>query len=359
LLIFSPLLPPRTAAFVAAPRERRTCWVPSVCRGSTGDNEQLMLEEAARLKGEAEAAAAVLEAKKRLREEQERAVAASKADVEQEAMDIEGIKKDLEETQTQLRRAEAFSLPEKDGLQQKVKELEQLLAQLGGGSSDSATEVKPQVAAAPTPPPPPEEERVPGEVTRDGKPMSAWNDADWEDLAEKSELMSVEQRFDLAQALGPDGRQQLSEFTRKKEDAMEAARKKEEAARLNEAQTEAAKLRDRMSFESLKSMSNEERVKLATEVGPAYLTSLAIVAASYWALSVPFIIYGYHESTGKWPGLDSLGILASPEAAGMFAGIFATYALLKPARLFVALLLTPWTVENVMPRLPSWEAPKE
>jgi acetyl-CoA carboxylase beta subunit len=51
--------------------------------------------------------------------------------------------------------------------------------------------------------------------------------------------------------------------------------------RLKEAQTKAATLRERISFESLKTMSNEERLQLATEVGPAYLTSLAIVAVSY------------------------------------------------------------------------------
>jgi len=355
-MLFSPLLPPRTAAFTNASWGRRAYRVPSVCRGSVSDDEQLLLEEAARLRGEAEAAAAVLEAKKRLREEQEKAMVPPQTDAKQEAIDIE---KSLEETRAQLRKAEAFSLPGRENLQSKVMELEQLQAQLRGDSSDSATVSETNVAAPPTPSPAPKQEEERGGVTRDGRPMSAWNDADWEDLAEKSVLMSVEARFNLAQSLGPDGRQRLAELVQKNEDAMEAKRAEEEASRLKEAQTKAATLRERISFESLKTMSNEERLQLATEVGPAYLTSLAIVAVSYWAISVPLLLYGYHESTGQWPGLDNLSILSSPEAAGVFAGFFGMYALLKPVRLFVALLVTPWTVENVMPRLPGFGGPNE
>mmetsp|Transcript_49673 Transcript_49673/g.154189 ORF Transcript_49673/g.154189 Transcript_49673/m.154189 type:complete len:286 (+) Transcript_49673:74-931(+) len=211
---------------------------------------------------------------------------------------------------------------------------------------------------SPPPPPPPPLPQVPAGLTRNGRPVAAWTDADWEELAVASEKMSVEQRFDLAQALGRDGRERLGKLTARREEQRrgeEEQRREEEeaaaAAREQASRGAASELLSKLTFERLKEMSNEERFEVAKEVGPAYAVSLALVALCYWALNIPFLAYAYHESTGLWPDLGSLDSLDSLQAAGTFASIFAAYALLKPVRLFVALLVTPWTVENVMPAL--------
>jgi len=312
-----------------------------------------MLQKAARLKGEAEAAAALLEAQKNLRETRERVEeAAGKMDANQEAVRVA---EKLEEARAKLRKAEAFKLPERLALKQEVESLERRAGELRARLTGPELQEEPPMPQGQTT----QAQQPPTGLNRNGKPVAQWTDADWEDLAVASEGMTAEQRFDLAQALGRDGRRRLSEITERKEEQRRKEREEADAAQAEANRDVARNLRERLTFEKLKEMSNEERLEVAKEVGPAYLISLVLVAQGYWALNVPFLVYAYHETTGQWPDLGSLDSLGSLQAAGAFAGIFAVYALLKPVRLFVALLVTPWTVENVMPNVPWFGQSKD
>jgi len=321
-----------------------------------------LLEEANRLRGEAEAAKALLEAQKALRLEKERMEELKRPTPEQE---VATVTQKLEDAQTKLRKAEAFALPEAGELKREVAALESRKQELQA-QMEAAT------APPPAPAPPPEAERPVG-LNRNGKPMAEWTDKDWEDLSVAEDQMNPTLRFELAKALGKEGRERLTAIRQRKRDERwkeeekevkqqealwqweEEKRQKDEEKRKATLRDQARGLRSRLSFERLKEMSNEERLEVAKDAGPAYVIALALVALCYWALNVPFLVLAYHESTGLWPDVSNLESLGSLQAAGAFAGIFAMYALLKPVRLFVALLVTPWTVENVMPNVPGWQ----
>eukprot|EP00931_Biecheleriopsis_adriatica_P101305 TRINITY_DN76474_c0_g1_i1.p1 TRINITY_DN76474_c0_g1~~TRINITY_DN76474_c0_g1_i1.p1 ORF type:complete len:291 (+),score=82.17 TRINITY_DN76474_c0_g1_i1:19-891(+) len=116
-----------------------------------------------------------------------------------------------------------------------------------------------------------------------------------------------------------------------------------------------ASLSERLNWEKLQAMSNEERMAVFQEVGPAFTISLAMVGATYWSINLAILLTAYHESTGSWPKLEEIFTLADGgAAAGTLAGVLAIAALLKPLRLLAAALLTPWTAENILPKLPSW-----
>jgi len=114
-------------------------------------------------------------------------------------------------------------------------------------------------------------------------------------------------------------------------------------------------LSEKLSWDNLKDMSNEERLQLTQEIGPAFGASVGIVAVCYWSISLPLLLNAYHESTGEWPKFEELFSLEnSGKTAGAVAGVFAMAALLKPLRIAAAVALTPWTADNVVPLLPAW-----
>mmetsp|Transcript_12271 Transcript_12271/g.25854 ORF Transcript_12271/g.25854 Transcript_12271/m.25854 type:complete len:299 (-) Transcript_12271:218-1114(-) len=113
------------------------------------------------------------------------------------------------------------------------------------------------------------------------------------------------------------------------------------------------KLSDRLSWEKIEAMSNEERFALSQEVGPAFGLSVAIVAVCYWSITLPILLNAYHDSTGEWPRVEEIFSLSDGgKAAGAVAGILGLAALLKPLRIAAAIALTPWTADNVLPFFP-------
>ncbi|CAE7704376.1 unnamed protein product [Symbiodinium sp. CCMP2592] len=113
------------------------------------------------------------------------------------------------------------------------------------------------------------------------------------------------------------------------------------------------KLSDRLSWEKIEAMSNEERFALSQEVGPAFGLSVAIVAVCYWSITLPILLNAYHDSTGEWPRVEEIFSLSDGgKAAGAVAGILGLAALLKPLRIAAAIALTPWTADNVLPLFP-------
>lgn len=117
--------------------------------------------------------------------------------------------------------------------------------------------------------------------------------------------------------------------------------------------TPATTLQSKLTFEKLQAMTDEERLKVAQEAGPAFLVSLAIVAISYWSVTLSILAYVVHESTGHWPNpTELLNADNRGEAAGIFAGFLSMLVLFKPVRIILAMLLTPWTAEHVIPLLP-------
>lgn len=120
------------------------------------------------------------------------------------------------------------------------------------------------------------------------------------------------------------------------------------------------KLSDRLSWEKIEAMSNEERFALSQEVGPAFGLSVAIVAVCYWSLTLPVLLNAYHDSTGEWPRVEEIFSLSDGgKAAGAVAGILGLAALLKPLRIACAIALTPWTADNVLPLVPWLSQKKE
>jgi len=108
-------------------------------------------------------------------------------------------------------------------------------------------------------------------------------------------------------------------------------------------------LGDKLTFDALKAMSNEERLAVATEAGPAFTCALLLVGLFYWSVTLPIFAYIFHESTGAWPNLTDWGFWENGNAAGAVAGLLSITALLKPVKVVVSLLITPWTSENVLP----------
>jgi len=114
-------------------------------------------------------------------------------------------------------------------------------------------------------------------------------------------------------------------------------------------------LSERLNWEKLQAMSTDEKVALFQEVGPAFTVSIGIVAVCYWSISLPILAVAYHESTGQWPSLqDVFSLNDGGAAAGALAGVLGLAALMKPLRIAAAIALTPWTAENVLPKLPQW-----
>lgn len=321
---------------------------PTATASKEEDEAAALARQAARLREEAAAQAAVLEAQKRLREEREKMQAPPEEDA---AKELERVTDKLALIRPKLRKAEAFSLPEKDTLKSEVSDLESRVAEL---------KKKLEPPPAPAPPPPPaaspvssEADKKLGGLTRDGKTMSQWTDDDWEAFATLFEDSDVERRFDLIQTMGPEGKKRLQGIVVARDAKKQAEEDKKTAARVEENRKAAEELRGKLTFENVQRMSNEERFELANKLGPSYLTSLALIAFSFWAIGLPILAYFYHESTGQWPSVFSLFSLDDVAATGgMMATILGVYALLKPVRLVAAIFLTPWTMENITPYLP-------
>lgn len=333
---------------------------------ASGDAELEAAElqrQADELRQQAEAEQELLQAQQRLRAEKEKL--GPKADL---AESLAAVEKKLETASAKLRKAAAFKLPESEGLKIEVEKLEQQAAEL-------RDQLAPKEEATPAPavPEPASQSRAPGVplwVHKDGKPVVEWNDKDWEDVARTASEMSLERRFDLAQIVGRDGRRRLSEIERRLEEErrqeeirLEEKRgeeeKKKEAIRLEEVRASTKKLASKLTFEKLKDMSNEDRIQLAQEAGPAFVISLLMVAVVYYSLNLPVLAYAYHEATGSWPNITDFGALDTVTAAGAVAGVISVATLLKPVRWLVALLITPWTAENILPLFPWLVQQKE
>lgn len=114
-----------------------------------------------------------------------------------------------------------------------------------------------------------------------------------------------------------------------------------------------APLSERLSWEKLEAMSNEERLALTQEIGPAFGVSVGIVAFVYWSITLPILLNAYYQSTGEWPRFEELFSLSDGgRTAGAVAGILGLAALMKPLRIAAAIALTPWTADNVLPLIP-------
>jgi len=185
--------------------------------GEGGDADvDSLLREAQRLREQAEAEQEMLQAKKRLREAQEEEQQAQQtqqplADLEQELV---ATSEKLEVAKTKLSRAEAFKLPEMEGLQKEVAALaarsEQLQTELQAKKEPPAAE--PSSPTTPT-------KRVRTNLKRDGKELT---EADWEDLGRVFDSMAWDKRVELGQALGPEGREKLSEVMKRQEEEKES-----------------------------------------------------------------------------------------------------------------------------------------
>eukprot|EP00931_Biecheleriopsis_adriatica_P102851 TRINITY_DN77763_c0_g1_i1.p1 TRINITY_DN77763_c0_g1~~TRINITY_DN77763_c0_g1_i1.p1 ORF type:complete len:314 (-),score=45.84 TRINITY_DN77763_c0_g1_i1:142-1083(-) len=168
----------------------------------------------------------------------------------------------------------------------------------------------------------------------------------WNDWQKQTAAVAVEQSAPAAKTADLD------------EGALQALRLSPRANRGNETESEQDKdVFSKLTFDSIMQMSYEERFQLAFDLGPAFTASVAIVALCYWAVCLPITCFAYYETTGEWPQLDQLGIeLRSDRTAGTAVGILgsmmAITVLLKPLRLLAAFLITPWTAEHVLPRIP-------
>jgi len=316
------------------------------------------LEEAKRVREEAEAEAALLEARKRLRAQEK----AAEADLEEE-----GLADRVKATAARLDRAKAFQTPDKDELQKELAELEKRLAEVS--KKPALNVLEPVPVAEPVPVPVGAQAKrlvnVVGatrqtRLQRFGRDLT---EEDWKDLAVRAQDMSAAQLADLGVALGPDGRKRLSDMMdenreqeRKKEEVKEEEeRKKEEAKeaeRMEAAKEKAKDLRSRLSFDKVKEMNPNELMGLAAELGPAFTVSIPIVGACYWSVNLIIFTAVYYYTTGELPNPNLLSSMDTVEAGGLIAGIVSVAVLLKPVRLLLAVLLTPWTAEHVMPRLP-------
>ncbi|CAJ1454962.1 unnamed protein product [Effrenium voratum] len=127
-----------------------------------------------------------------------------------------------------------------------------------------------------------------------------------------------------------------------------------------EARCEKPPLSERLSWEKFQAMSNEEKLELTQELGPAFGVSVGIVAFIYWSITLPILLNAYHDSTGEWPQVQELFSLNDGgRTAGAVAGILGLAALLKPLRIAAAIALTPWTADNVLPLIPWLGSKKE
>jgi len=321
--------------------------------GDSSSEAATLLAEAKRVREEAEAETALLEARKRLRQQEE----AAEADLEQE-----GLAQRVKETEAKLDRAKAFQTADKDELQKELTELKKRLAE----ASKPSAEVSPPKPQEPAPAGPPEGAQakrllnVVGATTK--TKLQRYNreltEEDYQDLATRAQDMSPAQLADLGVALGRDGRQKLSEaMDEKREDE----RKKEEAKeteRMEAAKQQAKDLRSKLSFDKVKEMKPDELMGLAAELGPAFTVSIPIVGICYWTVNLIIFTAVYYYTTGELPNPSLLSSMDTVEAGGLIAGIVSVAVLLKPVRLLLAVLLTPWTAEHVMPRLP-WAANEE
>mmetsp|Transcript_6695 Transcript_6695/g.12144 ORF Transcript_6695/g.12144 Transcript_6695/m.12144 type:complete len:218 (+) Transcript_6695:27-680(+) len=120
------------------------------------------------------------------------------------------------------------------------------------------------------------------------------------------------------------------------------------------------RLSQRLNWEKIQAMSTEEKIALSQEAGPAFGLSVAIVALCYWSITLPILLNAYRESTGDWPRIEEIFSLADGgKAAGAVAGILGLTALLKPLRIAVAIAITPWTADNVLPKFPWLSQPQD
>ncbi|CAK0881676.1 unnamed protein product [Prorocentrum cordatum] len=98
--------------------------------------------------------------------------------------------------------------------------------------------------------------------------------------------MDAEERYDLARELGPQGRRRVDSLLAEM-NAEDAAKdpEAENAQRVEAAKKAARDLSKKLNFDALKEMSNEERVGLVAELGPAFAVSALIVGTCYWTLT--------------------------------------------------------------------------
>ncbi|CAE8614118.1 unnamed protein product, partial [Polarella glacialis] len=254
-----------------------------------------------------------------------------------------------------LSKAQAFKLPNQAELQSEVDALQVKFSQAQGELKGVG--------------PPVLEEFSPGGP--DSEPNFDINrlpesDKEWEALARRLPKMSTEDRYAIGIKLGKEGRSRLDRIEERllaevqvESASADALRKATGRAALPEQIANSAKtesLGDRLNFGRIMNMTDEEKGELAQEVGPAFGASVGIVAVCYWSISLPIILYVYHQSTGEWPALADMGSLSDGggKAAAALAGVLGMAALLKPLRIAAALALTPWSAENVVPNMPSW-----
>jgi len=215
--------------------------------------------------------------------------AASEQSKEELVEASESLQKELEAAETELRRANAFKLPERDGLRSQVTSLQTKLKQIGD-ELDTLQKLSEPPAAEPS-----------------------------------------------------------------AEDLMQ-----EEGASAAERPTQKAPLAERLSWENLQAMSNEERMELTQEIGPAFGVSVGIVAFIYWSITLPILLNAYYQSTGEWPRFEEIFSLSDGgRTAGAVAGILGLAALMKPLRIAAAIALTPWTADNVLPLIPWLNSSKK
>jgi len=309
--------------------------------GGGPEDIDALLEQAARLRREAD------EQRQRLRERQAAAEAAPREKLEKEAALVA---ERMQLVQAKVKRAEAFKLPELDTLRAEAVVLEQSSQELAKKLKDlQGPQLAPEAESKPVEAPAPKEKLFGGRTQ-----------SEWEELATKVEQSEFGARFDLGMDVGPEGRRKLAEIMERRQKEREKAEEEARATRIAAAREKARGLRERLTFEAVSAMSNEERLELAKELGPAFVLSLALVGLTYWTVTLPVFAYLYHESVGSWPSVSDLfDVSSAPAAAGLVAGVASIALLLKPVRYVVALLLTPWAAENVLPYLPTFPQPTE
>lgn len=238
----------------------------------------------------------------------------------------------LATAETKLRRADAFRLDGADVLRQEVETLKLETSKLQAELDEVSSKAVPQAVS--------------------GIRSLPSTDAEWETLAKEMPKMAFEERYEVALRLGKDGRKRIDEIEARlaKDQTFEAPPTANEPSK-NKAK---GSLSERLNMEKWNAMTDEERIELLQEIGPAFAVSAAIVALGYWSISLPTLCYLYHESTGEWPKFeDVLSMADGGKAFGAFAGVLGLAVLLKPLRLAAAAALTPWAAENVVPYIPG------
>lgn len=265
-------------------------------------------------------------------DEELKAAPASREELEKE---LAAAQLQLDSAETKLRRAEAFKLPEREELKLEVLRLSQVFEKV----SSRLQPLLPVQAAASTSP---ILENFQYPKTQD----------DWEDYIDEFQDMTPQQKEELGKKLGPEGRAEFDSHVARIHEEMD-----EEEAEM-ENQREIEEFREKLKWERITAMSGEERVELAKELGPAFIISIVMVGVTYWTVSLSATLWAFHEATGELPNWQDLASMDTGRMAGVVAGLLSLAVLLKPLRLLIAMAITPWTRENVMPKVPWFKLQK-